>query len=205
MISYNELINSLKNHNGNIFMLIGNGSSNQFRYLKDLKFILKKILKNVPIKSAFLYFGDYPDKKKPDIGYAFQLIKEMRPDINIYMIQIKEAKSWGVPNFVKDVYWHTDYTNKCKWGGIYNNQPCSNTKKWVNIHKRLGINNIFILGGGQITLDEYMLIKKLKINYQYFLIERRFLGDGKTLITDNNTKLEKIGITLNKINKSNRD
>ena len=63
MLSYNELISQLKHHNGNIFMLIGNGSSNQFRYLKDLKSILRKILKNIPLNSAFLYFGDYLIRK----------------------------------------------------------------------------------------------------------------------------------------------
>lgn len=40
-------------------------------------------------------------------------------------------------------------------------------------------------------------MKKLKINYEYFKIERRFLGDGKTKI--NNTLSDKIGITYNKI------
>ena len=39
------MITQLKHHNGNIFMLIGNGSSNQFRYLKDLNQFLRKILK----------------------------------------------------------------------------------------------------------------------------------------------------------------
>lgn len=180
-------------------MLIGNGSKNQFRYIKDLKQILKKILRKIPNKSSFLYFGDSSNKKNPDIGYAFELIKEYRPDIDIYMIQIKEAQSWGVPKFVKNVYWHNDYNNKCKWGGIYNNKPCSNTKKWVNLSKSVEINKVFILGGGKITLEEYKLIKQLNINYEYFQIERRFLGDGKTKVKDNNTNIERIGITYNKI------
>ena len=91
MLSYNELIKI--HHNGNIFMLIGNGSNNQFRYLKDLKSISKNIKKYSIKLSVFIFWR----LEKPDIGYAFKLIKEMRPDINIYMIQIKEAKSWGVP------------------------------------------------------------------------------------------------------------
>jgi len=198
MVNFNLLIKHLKMESG-IYIIIGNGSKNQFRYISTLKQKLKQILKKLPKNAAFLYFGDGVNKKKPDIGYAFELINKLRPDINIYMIQIKEAESWGVPEFVKEVYWHNDYTNKCKWGGIYNGKPCSNTKKWVNIHKRIGIKKVFILGGGKITLDEYKLIKKFKINYEYFEIERRFLGDGKTKVSNNNSNSEKIGITYKKI------
>ena len=78
-----------------------------------------------------LYFGDYPNKAKPDIGYAFALLAKARPDITFKMIQIAEAKSWGHPDFVKedDIYWHTDYTKKHKWGGFNDaNKPQSNTK-----------------------------------------------------------------------------
>ena len=197
MVTFNQLIKELKNQN--TFMLIGNGSKNQFRYITDLRNVLKTILKQVPADSCFLYFGDGVNKKKPDIGYAFQLIREIRPDINIYMIQIAEAKSWGVPKFVKSVYWHKDYTKKCKWGGVYNGKPCSNTKKWINVHKKVNINKIFILGGGQITLDEYVLMKKENIDYEYFEIERRFLGDGVTKVKNSYTKDKRIGITYNKI------
>ena len=42
-------------------------------------------------------------------------------------------------------------------------------------------------------------LKQLNINYEYFQIERRFLGDGKTKVKDNNTNIERIGITYNKI------
>ena len=73
-------------------------------------------------------------RKKPDIGCTFQLIVKWA-DINIHMIQIEEAKNWGVPKFVKSVYWHKDYTKQCKWGGLHNGKPCSNTKKWIKIHK----------------------------------------------------------------------
>ena len=41
--------------------------------------------------------------------------------------------------------------------------------------------------------------KKLNISYIYYAIERKYLGDGKTKINDNNSKKEKIGITFNKI------
>jgi len=155
-------------------------------------------MKHVPKGSAFLYFGDAANKKKPDVGYAFELLKEYRPDIHIYMIQIKEAKAWGVPKFVTGVYWHKDYTKNCKWGGLLNGQPCSNTKKWVTISQKLGINKVFILGGGKITLDEYKLIKRENIDYEYFPIERRFLTNGKKVI-DSFTVREKIGLTYKKI------
>lgn len=115
MLSFNILVQYLKNIDGNVYMLIGNGSKNQFRYIRDLKQILTKLVSKIPKNSAFLYFGDSPNKKKPDIGYAFELLYDMRPDIQIYMIQIKEAESWGIPKLVKDVYWHTDYNDKCKW------------------------------------------------------------------------------------------
>ena len=165
MLTFNKLVEQLKK--GNIYMIIGHGTKNQFRYISSLKKVLKKILKEIPKNSSILYFGDGVNKKKPDIGYAFHLLSQLRPDINIYMIQIAEAKSWGVPNFVKDVYWHNDYTKQCKWGGLYDKKPCSNTKKWLSIHKRVKINKVFILGGGNITLDEYSLIKREKIDYEY--------------------------------------
>jgi len=176
-------------------MIIGNGSKNQFRYINDVKKVLKNYLKGIPKNSSFLYFGDAPNSKKPDIGYVFELLHKYRPDISIYMIQIAEVKSWGVPKFVKDVYWHKDYTKKCKWGGCHNGKPCSNTKKWVNIAKRIGIDGLLVLGGGEITLDEIKLATKLHIPYDYVPIERRFKGDGKTRVKNSDTKKDKIGIT----------
>jgi len=61
MVNFNYLLKKLKS--SNIFMLIGNGSKNQFRYIEDLKKILKKILKTIPKNSNFLYFGDGINKK----------------------------------------------------------------------------------------------------------------------------------------------
>lgn len=200
MLSFNDLVKALLK-TGNVYMLIGHGSKNQFRYINDLKKILKDIVLQIPKGAALLYFGDTPNKMKPDIGYATELLYNMRPDIQIYMIQIKEAESWGVPNFVKDVYWHNDYNSKCKWGGIYNNAPCSNTKKWVNINKHIKIAKVFILGGGVITLEQYLLIKKYNIDYLYFEIQRRYLDDGITKVNDNTTLKDSIGITYNKIKK----
>ena len=41
MLTFSKLIKELKS--GNIYMLIGNGSKNQFRYLSNLKHIVKKL------------------------------------------------------------------------------------------------------------------------------------------------------------------
>ena len=43
------------------------------------------------------------------------------------------------------------------------------------------------------------LIKKLKIPYRYFKIERRFLGDGKIKVDGTHNNAQRIGITYNKI------
>ena len=79
--------------------MIRKWNKERFRDMRTVKY-LKYSLKEVPKNSVFLYFGDYPDKKNPDIGYLFKLLSELRPDIIIAMIQIEKAKSWGVPHFV---------------------------------------------------------------------------------------------------------
>ena len=193
--NFNTLSSFLKNKD--VYMMIGNGAKNQFKDMRKIKSLVKKITKSCNDNSVFLYFGDYPDDKKPDVGILFKLLHEYNSKIKICMIQISEAKSWGVPSFVHGVYWHNDYTKKCKWGGIHNGRPCSNTKKWVSLHKRIknGIKKVFIFGGGLITLDEFKLIKQHKIQYEYFPVERKFEGDGKTRIPSNATIQQKIGIT----------
>ena len=198
-LTFNQLVAHVKQKH--VYMLIGNGSKNQFRDLRKINGILTAILKTVPSQSVFLYFGDAANKKKPDVGLLFQLIKKRRPDIKIFMIQIREAKSWGVPDFVSDVYWHTDYTKKCKWGGLLKGKPCSNTKKWVSLNKRIrgGIRGVFILGGGAITLDEYSLLKKNNIPYLYFPVKRKFKGDGKTRTTNKDSMATQVGVTYHKI------
>jgi hypothetical protein len=196
-LSFYDFIKNLENNN--IFMIIGNGSKNQFRNIITIKSIINNISNQIPLNSNILYFGDYPDKANPDIGYVFYLLHQKRKDLNICMIQIMEAKKWGVPDFVKSVYWHNVYSSRCKYGGLINNEPCSNTLKWVNIHKKLDITKVFILGGGKITLDEFKLIKKYNINYEYYLIERKYLGDGTTKINNKHSKKDKYGITFGKI------
>ena len=129
-----DLINKLKGKN--IYMIIGNSKS-QFRDMRKIKGKLTKILKDIPIGGAFLYFGDPIDK--PTVGLLFKIIKERRPDIYIYMIHIAEAKTQGIPDFVDDVYWHRDYSKVCKWGGIYKGQPCSNTKSIMSTSNRFWV------------------------------------------------------------------
>lgn len=198
-LNFNSLVKKLKDKD--VYMMIGNGSKNQFRDIKKIKTIVKNIASMCNERTAFLYFGDVPNKKKPDVGLLFELLHQYNSKIPIFMIQIKEAKSWGVPKFVSYNYWHNDYTKTCKWGGIYKGKPCSNTKKWVSLEKRLpnGIRCVFIFGGGAITLDEYKLIKKYQIPYEYFPVERKFSGDGKTKTKKSENLKNKIGITYGKI------
>jgi len=70
---------------------------------------------------------------------------------------------------------------------------------WVPVTNVLGITKIFIFGGGAITLDEYKLAKKLKIPYEYFPVERKYLGDKKTKVTSSMSKKQRVGITMGKI------
>jgi hypothetical protein len=136
--------------------------------------------------------------KKPDVGLLFQHIAQLRADISIHMIQISAAKSWGVPDFVDTVLWHDDFKDgEHKWGGVYDGKPMSNTAQWVSLHKKHPIMMIFVFGGGQITLDECDLAKKLGIPICYFLVERRFVGDGKTPVDVNN---HRYGVTHHLIN-----
>ena len=50
----------------NIYMMIGNGSKNQFRDMRSVRGKVIQMLKQIPENSRFLYFGDAPNLKKPD-------------------------------------------------------------------------------------------------------------------------------------------
>lgn len=189
--SFDTLLTALKGKE--VYMLIGHGSKNQFRSVNVTLAILQEILEDIPLKSVFIYFGDAADVKKPDVGLLFQHIAQLRADISIHMIQISAAKSWGVPDFVDTVLWHDDFKNgEHKWGGVYDGKPMSNTAKWASLHEKHPITKIFVFGGGQITLDECGLAKKLGIPIQYQLVERRFVGDGRTLV---DVKNHQYGVT----------
>lgn len=108
------------------------------------------------------------------------------------MIQIEEAKSWGVPDFVDSVYWHKNYTEKCKWGGLDSGKPCSNTKIWYDLIKGgANFKKAFVLGGGPITEEETRLLLSLNCPVELIQMERKFLGDGKTPVSPNETDKEK--------------
>lgn len=184
-----------------VFMIVGNSGRNQFRYLRDLKRTIRSISKSIPSGSYVLYFGDSTDKKTPTIGYGIQYLNEIRKDIKTIMIHLLEAKEWGdPPSFVNGVLWNKDYPKKgdCKWGGVdpKTKKPCSNTKQWVKLHHILpnGIQNIFIVGGGPVTLNEVTYAKKLNIPMKCYHIDRRFKGDRKTRVKNKDSKKERIGL-----------
>ena len=171
-------------------MLGGNGDKKQYKDRKELEKTIDRI-SNVYIPKAndkydenlFLYFGDVPKINEPDIGYAFEYLAKIRPDIIIVMIQIKEMEKYGVPKFVNGgVYFHDDYDDKHKWGGFEEvdgkYKVYSNTKQWLKLHLLLknkrkndlkgkgdingGFDQYYLLGeGGPITKQEYKLIKLL--------------------------------------------
>ena len=70
----------------------------------------------------------------------------------------------------------------------------------LNDRIKYGIKKVFIFSGGLVTLDEYKLIQKLNIPYEYFPVERKFKGDSVTKIGPNTSKKNKIGVTWNIIN-----
>ncbi len=152
----------------------------------------------MPLHAVLLYFGDSPKADAPDVGYAFELLTQVRPDLTVYKIQIDEAKEWGIPAFVnpEHVMWHSDYDKENKWGGFdKSGKPCSNTKQWVKLHHELpqGITKVFALGGGNITLQEMEYAKKIGIAVQFIPMERRFKGDMKMEVTDSDSVVERYG------------
>ena len=200
---FSKLIKHIKQNNILVFMMIGHGARNQFKYIKDIRNTIRTIQSSIPKHSVVLYFGDYPNKSKPDIGFAFQILAETRPDITFAMIQIKEAEAWGFPGFVQkdNIKWHTDYSKgDCMWGGFdKKGNPCSNTKQWIQLHCDLtssghnGISNVFVLGGGPITIQEAKYAKKIGIPIEVIPLKRRFKGDKITKVTDKDTRADAYG------------
>lgn len=193
-LSFQDLIKTIGD--SKLYMIIGNGSKNQYGDLREIRKVINSISKTIPENSALLYFGDYPNKDKPDVGYLFSMLTTLRKDIKVYMIQISEAKSWGFPDFVKGVYWHDDYSKKCKWGGVVDGKPCSNTKKWLSLNRRLkgkGIDGVFVVGGGPITIDEAKLAMDERIPVKYYPVRRKYAGDGKTRVPRDASKSDMFG------------
>ena len=173
-----------------IKILIGNGDKKQYKDRKELEKAIEKIAdkyiyqpNDEHYENLFLYFGDVPKKDAPDIGYAYEYLAKIRPDIQIVMIQIKEMEKYGVPKFVNGgVYFHDDYDEKHKWGGFEDVngklEVYSNTKQWLKLHYLLkslrkndkkrgidtngGLDQFYLLGeGGPVAQGEYKLVKLL--------------------------------------------
>lgn len=160
-----------KKENIELKMMFGNGDKKQYKDIKELEDSVKYIAKKYGEKSVFLYFGDVPKKDAPDIGYAYEYLAKLKPDIIFIMIQIKEMEKYNVPEFVNGgVYFHDDYDEKHKWGGFEeingNFKVYSNTKQWLKLHLLNPINHIITLGeGGVILKQEMNLVDKL-INHK---------------------------------------
>jgi hypothetical protein len=160
-----------KGENVSVRMMTGNGDKQYFKDVNELEKNIKDRSIYIPKKSVFLYFGDVANREKPDIGYAFQYLAKIRPDINIIMIQIKEMEKYGVPNFVNTgYYFHNNFDEKHKWGGFEKingkYKVYSNTKQWLKLYfllhklgKKRSIEVVDVYGtGGNITKQELNLI-----------------------------------------------
>lgn len=181
------------------FMILGNGKNNQYSSISELNKVITQISRDLEKESILLYFGDISDKDNLDIGYVFTELTNKRKDIEIIMIQninIKDNNEYILPDFVSKVLWHTNNTKDNKLRGVNkNNKPIGSTKTWLNIHNYSNINSIYILGGGNTTLEEFNLAKSENIKIKYYPLKRKFLGDGKTLVKKNAINNDKIGVT----------
>ena len=197
----NKVVEYIKD--SQIYMIIGHGSKNQIKYPDKINLV--NIMKNIKDNSVILYFGDEVNQEKPDIGYIFQLINEKykkSKNLKFVMIQINtdDAKKYTDftkgQSFVDAVYWHDDFADgPNKWGGVNEKgEPQSNTKQWIELHKRLKITKIYALGGGPVTLEEIKLGIQHKIPIGYIPVIRRFLGDSKTQIMPNMSRSATYGI-----------
>jgi hypothetical protein len=207
VVDFNELVQDLKQKN--VYIIYGFGDKSMFRDIDLLKDRVKKIAEKVRKNSVFLYFGDVVNEQKPDVGYVYKLLQEYNPSIELYMIQIDMAKSWGISKDlrVSKVFWHKDYLTNvvdkdgkeyCKYGGFNpeTDEPCSNTKIWVDLVKAgVKIRRAYILGGGPLTAKEMRLLIALRIRICFYPFRRRYLGDGKTPVPDKPTKEEAYGDT----------
>jgi hypothetical protein len=174
-------------------MMFGNGDKQQYKNVRELEKVVEQMTSYFPVNDlneyVFIYFGDVANRDKPDIGYAYEYLSKLRPDIIIIMIQIKEMEKYGIPSFVNGgVYFHSDYDSKHKWGGMEEVdgklKVFSNTKQWFKLHECLkqmrqqyknngynmttpqmfGIEQCYLLGtGGPIAKQEVELVKLLNL------------------------------------------
>ena len=190
-------LNFLKKYikNKKIYMVLGFDEKDQYNSITELNNIIKNISKELAQSSIIFYFGELPNKDKPDIGYVISEIKKKKNDIEIIMLTLEnDEDNIELPFFVsKKLNIHVKTTKK---RGVNNNKkPLGLTKLWSDLNKIQQIEKLFILGGNNITLEEYNIAKDLELNIQYYPTKRKFLGDSKTSIKKNSKFEEKIGAT----------
>lgn len=193
----NDMIKEINKKN--VYMFIGHGSGNRFNpfIINDLNLKLDEIINEIPNESIILYFGDGGfDKENADIGYVFKYLHmNNKKKFKFLMIQTSSAKGWGIPKYKNEksveitlpdkIYWHDvdKNDNNAVFGGIKEGKPLSNTKMWVDLHKKCKcITKIYVFGGGPITNDEMKIATNNNIVYYYYPIIRKYNGDKKTLI-----------------------
>lgn len=163
--------------NKTIVFLLGPGKRRQYKDMRKITKYIHVLAREIPRDSYLLYFGDTPEKKRPDIGRVYEKLLQKRKDLQVFMLSLKENKKYGWPKFVTRYYFHTDHAKEgdCKYGGVdKNGKPCSNTKIWVKIHKQYGIFHVYKIGGGPIAEQEIKLVKQLKIRHTIFNVEHKF-------------------------------
>jgi len=179
-----------------IYMFFGFDKNDQYSSLTELNNHIKNISKDLKKNSIIYYFGQLPDKEKPDIDYIVSEIKKKRNDIEIIMLTFDDINNSDIlEDFISKILKVQVKTSKKR--GVNNNsrKPLGLTKLWFDLNKIQKIEKIFILGGNSITLEEVDVAKELDLNIEYYPIKRKFLGDSKTTIKKNNTYEEKIGVT----------
>lgn len=179
-----------------IYMFFGFDKNDQYSSLTELNNHIKNILKDLEKNSIIYYFGELPNKEKPDIDYIISEIKKKRNDIEIIMLTFDNINNSDIPeDFISKILKVPVKTSKKR--GVNNNsrKPLGLTKLWFDLNKIQKIEKIFILGGNSITLEEVDVAKELDLNIQYYPIKRKFIGDSKTTIKKNTTYEEKIGVT----------
>lgn len=187
------------------YLLVGNGSKNQFHSINPLDKWVDDIISMVEDDALFLYFGDSVDEKEPTIGYVFYLLdkkcQEKKKPIHILGIQREDQKEYPMPNFVSKGTWYHKYGKDCKdkcckWGGIDpdTEAPCSNTRAWVELEQKgADIRKIFILGGGRIVEEEAEIAAHLGIDIGYFSAIPKYKDGVEFEIKGNQTNSNRFG------------
>ena len=184
-ISYNKFV-KICNEN-NVYTVLGNGDKCQFRNIGNIQSDITEILKQIHQNSILIYSGNKPDIKHPDIGYIYKLINNYRPDIQILFVTSNKKE------YISKNYKFIKYKLFIDKKEL---KPNTNTVTILNyLNNLITIFKIFIFGGNKDTVKEIKWIKKNKIPYKYFLVERKYKSDGKSLIKNEDELSIKIGET----------